>query len=196
MSQDRVRFVDLNAQTAELAEEISAAMQDVVQSSAFIGGEQVRKFEDAYADLLGVRHCVGVSNGTDALELALRACGVGPGDEVIIPANTFVATAEAVVRAGATPVLVDCDPVTLLIDVEQVVPRIGPRTRVVMPVHLYGQMAPMGRLRHALSPYPRGRDHRGRRPGTGCAPGWTGGGRARARVGYELLSGQEPRSVR
>jgi dTDP-4-amino-4,6-dideoxygalactose transaminase len=154
VSQDRVRFVDLNAQTAELAEEISAAMQGVVQSSAFIGGKQVREFEDAYADLLGVRHCVGVSNGTDALELALRACGVGTGDEAIIPANTFVATAEAVVRAGATPVLVDCDPVTLLIDVDQVVSRIGPRTRVVMPVHLYGQMAPMGRLRQVLSPYP------------------------------------------
>jgi dTDP-4-amino-4,6-dideoxygalactose transaminase len=93
-----------------------------------------------------VKHCIGVANGTDALEIALRAAGVGPGDEVIVPVNSFVATALAVARAGAVPVLVDCDPDHHLIDLREVARKIGPRTRAIVPVHLYGQMAPMEEL--------------------------------------------------
>jgi len=106
----------------------------------------VAEFEQAFAGFVGVRHCIGVANGTDAIELALRALGIGPGDEVVVPANTFIATALAVVRAGARPIFVDCDPDHLLIDVDQAERAIGPRTRALLPVHLYGQMAPVERL--------------------------------------------------
>src|SRR5437879_6848473 len=101
----------------------------------------VTAFEEAFADFSEVRHCVGMANGTEALELAFRAVGVGHGDEVILPANTFIATAEAVARAGATPVLVDCDPEFLLIDTDAVAARIGARTKAMVPVHLSGQAA-------------------------------------------------------
>ena len=100
-------------------------------------------FEQDYATFSGVDHCVGVANGTDAIELALRALGVGHGDEVITAANTFVATVEAITRAGATPVLVDVDDASLLIDPEAVAAAVTARTAAVVPVHLYGQMAPV-----------------------------------------------------
>jgi dTDP-4-amino-4,6-dideoxygalactose transaminase len=138
-----VPFVDLAAQHREIAEEVEAGFAEVMASTSFIQGKPVAAFEVEYAAYLGVGHCVGVGNGTDALEIALRALGVGAGDEVIIPANTFVATAEAVVRAGAVPVLVDCRADTLLIDPELVAAAVGPKTRAIMPVHLYGQTAEM-----------------------------------------------------
>src|SRR5207253_7385269 len=131
---------------AEIAGEVEAGFAGLLASGAFVQGPQVTTFEEAFADFSEVRHCVGVANGTDAIELALRAVGVGRGDEVILPANTFIATAEAVVRAGATPVLVDCDPEFLLIDVEAVAARIGSKTRAVIPVHLFGQAAPVDGL--------------------------------------------------
>src|SRR5439155_26021737 len=112
----------------------------------FSPGPEVEAFEASFARFSDVRHCVGVANGTDALEIALRAAGIGQGDEVIVPVNSFIATALAVARAGAVPVLVDCDPDHLLIDVAQVRRKIGARTRAVVPVHLYGQMAPMEEL--------------------------------------------------
>ena len=142
----RIPFVDLAAQHAEVAAEVQAGWAAIVDSGAYILGPEVAAFEQAYARFAHVQHCVGVASGTDALELALRAVGVGAGDEVILPANTFVASALAVVRAGATPVLVDVDPVHLLVDVSQVLDRIGPRTRAVMPVHLFGQIAPVETL--------------------------------------------------
>ncbi|MDQ3947035.1 MAG: aminotransferase class I/II-fold pyridoxal phosphate-dependent enzyme, partial [Actinomycetota bacterium] len=123
-----------------------AGWERVVSRSNFILGDEVAAFEAAFAAFAGVAHCVGVANGTDALELALRVLGIGPGDEVILPANTFVATALAVTRAGAIPVLVDVDPATLLIDPEAVEAALSARTRAVMPVHLFGQVAPMERL--------------------------------------------------
>src|SRR5262249_31179087 len=108
---------------------------------------QVAAFEAEYAAFTGAQYCVGVANGTDAIEIALRALGVGPGDECILPANTFIATAEAVWRAGATPVLVDCaDDGTYLIDVGAAEAAMTPRTRAIIPVHLYGQAAPVERL--------------------------------------------------
>jgi len=118
----------------------------VFAATAFIGGPAVGRFEQAYAAFIGVEHCVGVANGTDALELALRAVGVRPGGEVILPANTFIATAEAVSRIGASVVLVDVDPVHLLIDPAAVAAAVGPRTEAIVPVHLFGQVAPMEQI--------------------------------------------------
>ena len=137
-----IPLVDLRASHAEVDEEIRAGLDRALEDAAFIKGEEVEGFEREYASFTGVRHCVGVANGTDALELALRAAGVPAGSEVLLPANTFVATAEAVVRAGARPVLADVDPDYLLLTAD-CVPNAGPELAVVMPVHLYGQMAPM-----------------------------------------------------
>jgi dTDP-4-amino-4,6-dideoxygalactose transaminase len=141
-----VPLVDLRAQHAEIAAEVEAGFARVLGQTAFILGEDVAAFEGEFAQFSSVRHCIGVANGTDALELALRALGIGRGDEVIVPTNSFVATALAAVRTGATVVLVDCDPTFLLIDAEAVRARLGPRTRAIMPVHLYGQAAPMEAL--------------------------------------------------
>jgi dTDP-4-amino-4,6-dideoxygalactose transaminase len=144
---DMIPLVDLSAQHAEVGAEIAEGWQAVLDRTAFIGGPQVGQFEQEFADFTGVRHCIGMANGTDAIEIALRALGVRPGAEVILPANTFVATAEAVGRAGATPVLVDCaDDETYLIDTAAAGAAITPRTRAIIPVHLYGQVAPMERL--------------------------------------------------
>jgi dTDP-4-amino-4,6-dideoxygalactose transaminase len=145
-----IPLVDLAAQHAAVAEEVAAGWAEVLAHTAFIGGPQVAAFEAEYADFVGAAHCVGVGNGTDAIELALRGLGVGPGDECVLPANTFIATAEAVVRAGATVVLVDCaDDDTYLIDPAAVEAAAGPRTRAILPVHLYGQAAAVERLRPA-----------------------------------------------
>jgi dTDP-4-amino-4,6-dideoxygalactose transaminase len=146
-----IPLVDLQAAHAEVAEEVAVGFKRVLAETAFIGGEEVAAFEREYAAFSGVAHCVGLANGTDALELALRAVGVGPGDEVIMPANTFIATAEAVARVGARTVLVDIDPATYLIDVEAALAAVTPATRAVVPVHLYGQLAAAERLRTALA---------------------------------------------
>lgn len=147
-----IPLVDLGAQHAQVAEEVAAGWAEVLARTAFVGGPQVTRFEEEYARYLGVAHCVGVANGTDALELALRALGVGPGDECVVPANTFIATAEAVARTGATPVLADCHPDTALLSVDAAVAAVTPRTRAVLPVHLYGQAADVAGLRAALPP--------------------------------------------
>ena len=136
-----VPFVDLQAQYRSIKAEIDAAIQRVLDTSAFILGREVEAFERAFAEYVGARACVGVSNGTAAIQLALQACGVGAGDEVIVPANTFFATAEAVSTAGATPVFVDCDPVTYNIDAGKIEAAVNERTRALLPVHLYGQPA-------------------------------------------------------
>ena len=142
-----IPLVDLNSQHAVVADEIAAGWQQVLAKTAFIGGPQITKFEIEYAAFIGTAHCVGVANGTDAIEVALRALGVGSGDECILPANTFIATAEAVSRSGATPVLVDCaDDGTYLISAEAVAAAVTPRTKAIVPVHLYGQAAPVERL--------------------------------------------------
>jgi dTDP-4-amino-4,6-dideoxygalactose transaminase len=135
--------VDLRLQHQAIAEEIAQGFAAVFENTAFILGPAVKEFEAAYAAFVGAKHCVGVANGTDALELALRAAGAGSDTEVLLPANTFVATALAVLRAGARPVLVDCDPDFYLLAVKQAAARVTEKTRFVMPVHLYGQMAPI-----------------------------------------------------
>jgi dTDP-4-amino-4,6-dideoxygalactose transaminase len=143
-----IPLVDLAAQHTVVAEEVARGWRDVLARTAFIGGPEVAAFEAEYATFTTSPHCVGVANGTDAIEVALRALGVGPGDECILPANTFIATAEAVCRAGAMPVLVDCaDDDTYLIDTDAVEAAVTPRTRAIIPVHLYGQAAPVERLR-------------------------------------------------
>jgi dTDP-4-amino-4,6-dideoxygalactose transaminase len=141
-----IPLVDLGAQHRAVADEVKAGFDEVMETTAFVLGEQVAQFEQEFAEFSGAAHCVGVANGTDALELILRAAGVGDGDEVVLPANTFIATAEAVVRAGARPVLVDSDPRYDLIDATRVKDAVGPRTRALLPVHLYGQLAPMEEL--------------------------------------------------
>ena len=147
----RIPLVDLASARDEVHEEVSAGFERVLRTTGFVGGPEVAAFEQAYAAFGGVRHCVGAANGTDALELALRAVGLGPGDEAVLPANTFVATAEAVARTGARPVFVDCDERTALLDVPGALAAIGERTRAILPVHLYGQLAPMELLRSALA---------------------------------------------
>jgi dTDP-4-amino-4,6-dideoxygalactose transaminase len=142
-----IPLVDLAAQHRQVADEVAAGWAQVLERTAFVNGPAVAAFEREYAEYLGVRHCVGVASGTDAIELALRAAGIGAGDECVLPANTFVATAEAVVRAGAAPVLVDCEPDTGLIDPAAVGAAVGSRTRAVLPVHLYGQAAAVERIR-------------------------------------------------
>lgn len=138
-----IPLVDLAPQHAAIADEVARGWARVVEKGAFILGAEVARFEGAYAGFVGTRHCIGVANGTDALELALRAMGIGAGDEVILPTNSFVATAEAVRRAGATPVLTDVHPDTYLVSPEQVAERMRPRTRAIVAVHLYGQVAPV-----------------------------------------------------
>jgi dTDP-4-amino-4,6-dideoxygalactose transaminase len=142
----RIPLVDLSCQHREIEAEVHEGFHRIMQSGAFVLGPPVREFEEAYARFSEVEHCVGVANGTDALELALRALAIGPGDEVILPANTFIASALAVVRTGASPVLVDCEPDFLLIDVAQAAARIGPKTKAVMPVDLFGQLPRMEEL--------------------------------------------------
>jgi dTDP-4-amino-4,6-dideoxygalactose transaminase len=135
-----VPLVDLGLQHRRVAHKILERVARVMETTSFVLGPEVAEFEQAYAAFCGVRHCIGVGNGTDAIELALRAAGIGPGDEVIIPANTFVATAEAVVRAGASLVLADCD-ADYLLDVDSVADKVTRRTRAVVAVDLYGQPA-------------------------------------------------------
>ncbi len=137
-----IPLVDLAAQHAEISEEVTQGFARVFASTAFILGPEVAAFEQAFAAACGVAHCVGVANGTDAIELTLRALGIGKGDEVLVPANTFIATALGVVRAGAVPVPVDCDR-TFLLDPRRIEERVTARTRAVLPVHLCGQRADM-----------------------------------------------------
>ena len=144
-----VPLIDLGWQRDRIAAEVDAGFAEVLAKTAFVGGPQIAAFEAEYAAYSGVTHCVGLGNGTDALELALRAAGVGPGDECVLPANTFIATAEAVHRTGATPVLVDMDPATFLMDTKAAAAAVTERTKAVMPVHLYGQLVDVAELRDA-----------------------------------------------
>jgi len=135
----KIPCLDLKAQHQELKKEIFEAFERVYDATAFSSGPFVEEFENAFAAYLGTAWAVGVSNGTVALHLAMRALGIGPGDEVIVPANTFIATAWGVSHAGATPVFVDCDADTWEIDVTKAAVAITARTRAIIGVHLYGQ---------------------------------------------------------
>ena len=139
----RIPFVDLKAQYDSIKKEIDDVIAKVITQTAFVGGPFVKEFEEAFARYCGVDHCVGAANGTDALFIALKALGVGPGDEVITVANSFVATSEAIKMAGAQVVFCDCDPKTYNIDVTQIEAKITTKTKAIIPVHLYGQPADM-----------------------------------------------------
>ncbi|WP_448616158.1 DegT/DnrJ/EryC1/StrS family aminotransferase [Modestobacter sp. URMC 112] len=139
----RVPFADLAPMTQEVRQEVEASFARVLDSGRFIGGEVVERFEHDWAAYCRTRQAVGVGNGTDALQLALRGLGIGPGDEVVVPANSFVATVEAVVLAGATPRFADVAPDSLLMSAATLEAALTPRTRAVIVVHLYGQVADM-----------------------------------------------------
>lgn len=148
-----VPFLDLTRQDALIGDEVRRRVEEVASSQQFILGEPVERFERSLAEHEGVEHAVGVASGSDALLLALRALGVGEGDEVVTVPFTFVATAEAVRRAGARPVFVDVDPDTLLMDPERLEQAAGRATAAVLPVHLYGQMADMEAIREVADRY-------------------------------------------
>lgn len=139
----QVPFLDLQAQYRSIKGELDSAIQGVLDKSAYVLGPAVAEFEKNFAAYCHAKECIGVNNGTNALLLALRALGVGPGDEVITSANTFIATAAAIAHAGATPMLVDVDPVSRTIDPKLIEAAITARTKVVIPVHLYGRTADM-----------------------------------------------------
>ena len=138
-----IPLTDLKAQYSSIKEEIDAAIQRVVQQGQFILGPEVSAFEEEMATYCGTRFAIGVASGTDALHLALLAGGIKPGDEVITTPFTFIATAEAVIQCNATPVFVDIDPRTYNLNPQQIEPKITPRTKAIIPVHLYGQPANM-----------------------------------------------------
>jgi dTDP-4-amino-4,6-dideoxygalactose transaminase len=142
----KIDLVDVKAQYAPLVPAYREAFERVVESGRFIFGPEVVGFESEAAEYLGVPHAIGVANGTDALVLSLEAMGIGAGDEVICPAFTFYATAEAIARVGATPVFADIDAVSLNLDPDDVERRITPKTKAIMPVHLFGRPAPLAEL--------------------------------------------------
>jgi dTDP-4-amino-4,6-dideoxygalactose transaminase len=148
----QIPLVDVRAQYAPLLDGLKERIADVLDSGRFILGPNVKAFEEEAAAYLGVQHAVGVANGTDALVLALDAMGIGDGDEVICPAFTFYASAEAIVRRGARPVFADVDPATLNVDQEDAAARITPRTKAIMPVHLFGRVAALDELARAGVP--------------------------------------------
>ena len=143
----RVPLVDLAAQYAAIRPEVDQAIQAVLDATDFIMGPAVKQFEADFAAYCGAAHCVGVASGTAALELVLRAVGVGPGHEVITVAHTFIATAEAISAVGARPVFVDIDACTYNMDPARLAAAITPATRAIMPVHIYGQPADMDGIR-------------------------------------------------
>ena len=171
-----IPLVDLRSQSRELKADILAAIASVIDSAGFILGEEVARFEEEFATYCGARHCIGVANGSEALHLALRGYGIGEGDEVITAGNSFAATAFAIAHAGATPVLVDIDPVDYNLDPNCLELAITPRTRAIMPVHLYGQPARMDEIREIAARHglrviedacqAHGAEYRGSRTGT------------------------------
>lgn len=180
----KVPFLDVQASYAEIADELAAATQRVVASGWYLLGEEIAAFEREFAAYVGAKHCVGLGNGLDALHLSLRAMGIGPGDEVIVPSNTYIATWLAVTYAGATVVPVEPDPATYNIDPARIEAAITPRTRAILPVHLYGQPADMDPIveiarRHGLrvlddAAQVHGAHYRGRRVGALCdATAWS-----------------------
>jgi dTDP-3-amino-3,4,6-trideoxy-alpha-D-glucose transaminase len=141
-----IPLFDLKAPLAPLREQLLAAAERMLDAGAFILGPEVAAFEAEFAEYLGVRHVIGVANGTDALTIALRAMGVGPGDEVVVPAFTFYASAEAIPPTGARPVFCDVDPETMMVTAETVRAALTPRTKAVIAVHLFGNVAPVAEI--------------------------------------------------
>lgn len=148
-----IPFVDLKAQYRSLQAQIDTAIADVIRETAFIEGKYLHEFEQHFADFVEAKYCIGVANGTDALSVALRSLGIVPGDEVITAANSYIATAEAIVSTGASVVFVDCDEKSYNIDASKIEQAITNKTKVIMPVHLYGQPADMDRILNIANRY-------------------------------------------
>lgn len=148
-----IPFVDFTFQHQPIQAKLNQAIQNVLQRGDYVLGQALSEFEGAFAQACGTTYGIGVASGTDAIALGLQACGIGEGDQVILPANTFVATLIGVLRSGATPVFVDCDPRTALIDLMAAEKAITARTRAIIPVHLYGQMVSPRRLLDLSSTY-------------------------------------------
>src|SRR6266849_4983589 len=171
-----IPLVDLKAQYASIKPEVDAAIQRVVNNTSFILGKEVTEFEQSFAGYVEAKGAVGVASGTAALHLALLACGVGPGDEVITTAHTFMATAEPISQVGAKPVFVDIDRDTYNIDANLVEEKITPRTKAIIPVHLYGQPSRLDELLEISTRYglwliedaaqAHGAEYKGRRCGS------------------------------
>jgi dTDP-4-amino-4,6-dideoxygalactose transaminase len=138
-----IPFVDLHRQYETIKPEIDQAITDVIKETAFIGGKRISEFETAFANWLGVKHCIGCANGTDSIEILLQAMGIGVGDEVIVPAISWISTSEAVSSVGAIPIFVDIDPVTYTIDTTLIEKALSSKTKAIIPVHLYGHPADM-----------------------------------------------------
>ena len=180
----QVPFLDLRAAYLELEEELDEAVAHVVSGGQYVLGDELASFEREFAEFVGVKHCVGVANGLDALRLSLKAMGVRPADEVIVPSNTYIATWLAVSEAGARPVPVEPDPRTYNLDPERVEAAIGTKTKLILPVHLYGQPADMDAInevagRHGLrvledAAQAHGAMYKGRRVGSlGDGAAWS-----------------------
>src|SRR4030067_15893 len=136
-----IPFVDLKAQYQSLKGEIDTAIQSVINKTAFVGGPYVQEFEIAFGEKYGVKHCISCANGTDAIYITLKALSIGPGDEVITVANSWISTSETISQAGARPVFFDIDPDYYHIDPEKIEEKISTKTKAVIPVHLFGQPA-------------------------------------------------------
>ena len=143
----KVNFLDLKAQYRSIKTEVDAAIQEVLDKTAFAGGPFVKSFEESFAEAHNAKYCVAVNNGTSALHIMMMALDIGSGDEVVVPANTFFASAEAVSLAGAKPVFVDCDPIYYNLDPTKIEAAITPSTKAILAVHLYGQPAQMGAIK-------------------------------------------------
>jgi dTDP-4-amino-4,6-dideoxygalactose transaminase len=171
-----IKFLDLHAQYLEIKGEVDAAIANVIADAAFINGPYVKAFEQDFAHYLGAEHCVGVGNGTDALEIAFEALDLPAGSEVIVPANSFIASSEAVTRSGLKVVFCACDPQTYTLDIADVRARITPATSAIVAVHLYGHPCDMDFLRELAAEFglriiedcaqAHGAEYRGRRIGT------------------------------
>jgi dTDP-4-amino-4,6-dideoxygalactose transaminase len=148
-----VKFLDLKSQYYSIKSEIDKAIQGVIESSSFIGGKHVAQFEDSFSNYVGVGYCIGVGNGTDALEIAIEALDMPIGSEIIVPANSFIASSEAVTRSGHEVVFVDIDTESYVISIEDLKKRITPKTKAIMAVHLYGHPCDMDELAKIAKEY-------------------------------------------
>lgn len=142
----QIPFVDLKNQYRSIKTDIDTAIQRVIEETAFIGGTHVKQFERAFENIYNVKHCIGCANGTDAIYIILKMLGIGAGDEVITTASSWISTSETIGQTGATPVFVDIEPDYFTIDVKKIEEKITPRTKAIIPVHLYGQVADLESL--------------------------------------------------
>lgn len=149
----RVNFVDLNRQYNSIKPEVDAAIQAVIEETAFIGGKYVNQFEKDFSNLYGVSNCISTANGTDSLFIIMKMLGIGPGDEVITAANSWISSSETIGQTGAVPVFVDVDKEYYTVDIEKVAEAITPKTKAIMPVHMFGQMSDMEGLMRLSEKY-------------------------------------------